>query len=618
MKYDFSGWATKNDILCADGRTIRKDAFKDNDGMCVPLVWGHKHDSPFSVLGHAVLENRDEGVYAYCSFNNSQEAQNAKESVIHGDIVALSIYANHLKQRGSDVIHGEIKEVSLVLAGANPEAFIDSVIAHGEETDKAIIYTGEEITLFHSDDNTKGSNKMDNKEKNDTNTGKNVETSSTSDETIQDIFDSLTEKQKNAVYAIVGAVIEDKEDKKDDDDTNDDNDVKHDNLGGTIMKHNLFDSASTDNSRDTINVISHDDQEQIMTNAKSSRVGSFREAMAEYIEDNISLKHGFDDVDSLFPDYKNLDTGAPDKLQNDVSWVNAVISGAHKSPMSRVRTVQADIRSADLRGSGYQKSNKKQVSKLISLLKRTTDPQTIYVKDALNRDDIVDITDFDYVAYMYDVMKDVLNEEVATAILIGDGRDESAEDKIFPDKIRPIYGDSDVYTIYADVDIESAKTELQGTNTDANFGENYIYAEAVIQAALYAREKYKGKGTPDFYVDPHTLNVMLLARDLNGRRIYTTKTELASALDVNNIYTVEKFNGITRSTTSGTKSLVGIMVNLDNYNIGATNGGAITKFNQFDIDFNQEKMLIETRLSGALRKAYSAIALEIPASSSGE
>lgn len=592
MKYDFSGWATKNNVRCADGRIIRKDAFKHNDGSKVPLVWAHKHDSPCSILGHALLQNKDEGVYCYCSFNDTDEAQAAKKSVNHGDIVAMSIFANHLKHQGSDVTYGDIKEVSLVLAGANPEAFIDSILSHGEETGMAYIYTGETLFLEHSD----------NTEEKDTD----------DDETIKDIFDSMTDKQKNAVFAIVGAAVSKDDNDPDNDGDEGKNKAKHDDLGGNdIMKHNLFDQNNS-GGNEQVNVISHSDQMDIIKNAKDT--GSFRKAMKDYLDDNSSLEHGFNDVESLFPDYKNLETGAPDKIQNDNSWVHAVISKVHKSPMSRVRTLQADIRSAQLRASGYQKGNKKKLSKLINLLKRTTDPQTVYVKDALNRDDIVDITDFDYIEYMYGVMKDVLNEEVATAILIGDGRDESAEDKIFPDKIRPIYGDATAYTIYADVDVDAAREELQGSDTSKRFGENYILAEAFITAALYTREQYKGKGTPDLFIDPHMLNVMLLARDLNGRRVYNTKTELATALDAENIYTVEKFSGVTRSTKDGTKSLLGLFVNLNNYNVGSTKGGEIAKFNQFDIDFNQEKMLIETRLSGALAKAYSAIALEIPIS----
>lgn len=595
MTYDFSGWATKNNVLCADGRTIRKDAFKHNDGCKVPLVWAHKHDSPCSVLGHALLKNKDEGVYCYCSFNESEEAQAAKESVKHGDIVALSIFANHLKHQGSDVTYGDIKEVSLVLAGANPKAFIDSILSHGEETDMAYIYTGENLVLEHSD------------HKNDDDDSKK-EDNTDDQETIKDIFDSMTDKQKKAVYAIVGAIS-----RTDDDTDSDDSNIKHDDLGGNDeMKHNIFDQ--NDAGGNQTNVISHSDQMDIIQHAKDT--GSFRKAMRDYLDDNSSLEHSFNDVESLFPDYKNLETGAPDKIQNDNSWVHAVISKVHKSPMSRVRTLQADIRSAQLRASGYQKGNKKKLSKLINLLKRTTDPQTVYVKDALNRDDIVDITDFDYIEYMYGVMKDVLNEEVASAILIGDGRDESDEDKIFPDKIRPIYGDDTAYTIYANVDIDAAREELQGSDTSKRFGENYILAEAFITAALYAREQYKGKGTPDLFIDPHMLNVMLLARDLNGRRVYNTKTELATALDAENIYTVEKFSSATRSTKDGTKSLLGLFVNLNNYNVGSTKGGEITKFNQFDIDFNQEKMLIETRLSGALAKAYSAIALEMPVTAS--
>lgn len=581
--FDFSGWATKANLKCSDGRTILKDAFKDCDGRTVPLVWGHMHDDPTRVLGHALLENRDEGVYAYCKFNDTESGQNAKLLVQHGDIDALSIYANQLKQQGGKVLHGAIREVSLVLAGANPGAFIDTVIAHGDGMDEeAVIYTGEEISLFHAD--------SDKEEKEMPEENKPVD----GEETLEDIFDTLTEKQKTVLYYIVGQLLED-DDKSE---------------GGSEMKHNVFDQ----DDMNTTEVLSHSDQAAILELAKQSNVGSLRMAMDIFAEDNESLAHGFENYEALFPEYELVKKGEPDLLERDQSWIASVISKIHKSPISRIRTRQADARIAELRAKGYQKKgDEKKVSANIKLLSRTTDPQTIYIKDNMHRDDIIDITDFDVVAYQWRVMRHVLDEEIALAALIGDGRDDGDPDKIHETHIRSIWNDEDLYTIHADVDIEAAKTKLQGTNTNANFGENYIYAEAIIEAALYSREKYKGTGTPDLYCTPHLLNVMLLARDLNGRRIYDSKTDLAAALNVGEIHTVEQFEGRTRTTTDNeTKKLLGLFVNLSDYQFGSTKGGEITKFDDFDMDFNRYKYMLETRLSGALTKPYSAIALEEP------
>lgn len=589
MKYDFGGWATRNDLNCADGRIIRKDAFKAQNGQTVPLVWNHNHNNPDNVLGHARLENRDEGVYAYCEFNDSESGRTAKELVKHGDVRSLSIFANQLKQAGSDVLHGIIREVSLVLAGANPGAFIDDVVTHGDDSASGMILGYDEnITLYHADDKTaQSSGKMAAKKEDD------------GEETVEDVFNTLTEKQKTVVYALIGQALEDQKEDNDDDD---------ESKGGSNMKHNLFDTDRQDGE----NFLSHADQESIINLAKSNSVGSLQEAIGIYTEQNQqTLAHSFEKIENLFPEYKDVRPGAPELLQRDQGWVGTVMQKVHRSPISRIRTRQADIRGNDLRASGYTKEKQKKLAGNIKLLKRTTDPQTIYRKDALNRDDIIDITDFDVVEYQYGIMRQNLNEEIATAVMIGDGRDDGDEQKIAQEHVRSIWHDDDLYTIHADVDLMKAKKDIQGTNTAANFSENYIYAEAIIQAALYAREDYKGTGTPDFYCTPHLLNVMLLARDLNGRRIYDSKADLAKALNVGNIETAEQFEGKVRNTKdSKKKKLLGIFVNLADYQIGATKGGEITRFNQFDIDFNQEKYLIETRISGALTRVYSAIALE--------
>ena len=589
--YEFSGWATRANVRCSDGRTILKDAFKDCDGKTVPLCWGHNHDDPLRVLGHALLENRDEGVYAYCKFNDTEQGQNAKLLVQHGDVNALSIYANQLKQRGSNVLHGAIREVSLVLAGANPGAFIDSVIKHGEESDEeAVIYTGEEISLFHSEGKTES--KEDDKMTDET---KKID----DEETVADVFDTLNEKQKTVVYALIGQALEDAEGTD-----------EYDDEGDNDMKHNVFDNDEMAQNR----VLSHSDEQAIRVLAKQSNVGSLKTAMEIFANENETLAHGFEDYESLFPEYELLKKGEPETLERDQSWISAVMSKIHKSPISRIRTRQADARIAELRAKGYQKKGdyKKETAD-IKLLSRTTDPQTIYIKDNMHRDDIIDITDFDVVAYQWKLMRHVLDEELALAALIGDGRDEGDPDKIHETHIRSIWNDDELYTIHQDVDIEATRTELQGTNTSANFGENYIYAEAIITAALYSREKYKGSGTPDLYCTPHLLNVMLLARDLNGRRIYDSKSDLAAALNVGAIYTVEQFEGKTRTTSdSKTKKLLGLFVNLADYQFGSTKGGEITRFEDFDMDFNRYKYMLETRLSGALTKVYSAIALEEP------
>ena len=601
MKYDFGGYATRNDLTCTDGRVIKKDAFKSQNGQTVPLVWNHNHDDVNDVLGLAHLENRKDGVYAYCEFNDTENGKTAKELVQHGDVRSLSIFANQLMQKGSDVIHGLIREVSLVLAGANPGAFIDDVIAHGEDGSGIIACYDEGVTVFmHSDDKPDDAPKSKESEEKE---------NSDDEETVEDVLATLTEKQHTAVYAMIGAMAGE--------DPENNNDDSEENEGGNdemAMKHNVFEGGAQTQD----NTLSHADQVAIIKKAKMRTVGTFKNALREYAEENV-LQHdatssgvSSEDISKLFPEYADVRPGAPELITNDQGWVGNVISKVHKSPMSRIRTTQADIRYIDdLKSHGYKKGKQKKLNGNFSLVRRTTDPQTVYTKSALNRDDIVDITDFDYVAYLYSIDRMNLNEDLARAIMIGDGREEGADDKIAEDHIRPIWLDDDLYTIHVDLDITAMKAELQGTNTGANFGDNFVYAEAMVQTLLYAREDYKGTGTPDLYCTPHMANVMLLARDITGRRIYSSKAELATALNVGTIETAEQFANKTRKTSEGkTKKLIAIMVNLQDYSLGATKGGEITHFTQFDIDFNQEKSLLETRCSGALTRVYSAIAIE--------
>ncbi len=637
--YDFSGWATRNNLRCSDGRIIMRDAFKDCDGKTVPLVWNHRHDEPTTVLGHALLENRRDGVYAYCSFNETESGKNASELVKHGDVSALSIYANQLQEQGKNVIHGLIREVSLVLAGANPGAFIDSVIVHGdgtleEDREQGIVYTGESIYLSHAfkddededeedetedeDETSDSEDEAETDEEEDEDEDEDEEEDEEEDElpkskkklahndedgeTVQQIYDTLTDKQKDAVSILFAAVFDGQT--KNDSDEDEEEDESN-------MKHNVFDNETNQEQ-----VLCHADQERILTSAKSSGVGSLKAALEMYVDENgVNLAHadlGFDSITTLFPEYKDVRPGAPELLTDDLGWIAKVLSKVHKSPISRIRTRQADMRDITaLRAKGYQKGNQKGFRGNLSLISRTTDPQTIYVKSKLDRDDIIDITDFDVVQYMYNIDRMNLNEELAMAIMVGDGRTDGAEGKIDPSKIRPVWTDDELYTIHTDVDIEGMKTSLQGTNSAANFGENYIYAEAVIQSLLYAREKYKGSGQPDFYCTPHLVNVMLLARDLNGRRIYDNVNELKAALNVREIITAEQFEGLTRTTSEGkTKQLLGLMYNLADYSLGATKGGEITHFTDFDINFNQQVSLLETRVSGANTRVLSAIALE--------
>lgn len=619
QKYDFSGWATRNNLVCADGRTIKQDAFKHCDGSKVPLVWNHQHNEPSNILGHAILENRKDGVYAYCSFNETEEGKKAKELVQHGDIASLSIYANGLKQTSDKhVVHGDIREVSLVPVGANPGAFIDFVdLAHGEGAEQEVILSAyEPLSLFHSiekpplvpkkeepkpEDKPKEEPKQDPKPADKPEDGK--------DKTIDEVIDTMNDDQKAAMMALVAAAMKSKDgDDGDDDDDDPDNNSDKNKGGNSTMKHNVFEKEEP---KDT--VLSHAAQGEILGLAKQNNVGTLQNALAIYLEDNKELAHSIDNIEALFPDFKDLRPGAPELVTRDQGWVTVVMNKVHKSPISRIRTRQMDARNDTVRGRGYKKGDQKSRMGNLALISRTTNPQTIYVTDALNRDDIIDIVDFDVVEYQYGVMKQALNEEVATAIMIGDGREPDDQHKISEDYIRSIWNDNETYTIHQDVDIAAAKAELQGTNTGANFGENYIYAEAIVAAALYARENYKGTGTPDFFCTPHLLNVMMLARDLNGRRIYGSKNDVIAALNVGNIYTAEQFDGLVRTDAESKKhKLLGIFVNLADYTVGSTKGGEISRFEDFDIKFNQNEYLIETRLSGALTRIQSAIALEEP------
>ena len=556
--YDFAGWATKNNYRCSDGRVIIKDAFKDNDGTTVPLVWNHDHKSPDNVLGHALLQNRDEGVYAYCTLNDTESGQIAKGLVQHGDITSLSIYANHLKQSGPNVIHGAIREVSLVLAGANPGALIDSVIRHGEEMeDEAIIYSGEDFSISHADNSE-------------------FETKENEDETVEDVFNTLTDKQKNVVYAIIGQIV-------------DDEDISNDEGEDSNMKHNLFDSDSREEQKDTL---THAEMMDIIADGK--RYGSLKES---------ALQHGIEEIDYLFPDFKNV-TDTPGFIKRDDTWVSKVMNSVHRTPFSKIRSLFADITEDEARAKGYIKGKQKK-DEVFTLLKRTTTPQTIYKKQKLDRDDVIDITDFDVVAWLKTEMRMMLNEEIARAVLVGDGRLSSAEDKINESNIRPIWTDEDLYTIHSEVSVET--TDPASTK-----------ASEFIDQTVRAMEDYDGSGNPTLFIAKDTLTACLLLKDENGRRIYKDVNELATAMMVKEIIPVPVMKGLTRTdTSSNTYTLMGIVVNLVDYNIGADKGGSVNMFDDFDIDYNAQKYLIETRCSGALIKPKSAIALEIKTAASG-
>jgi len=581
--YDFSGWATRNNLRCSDGRTILKDAFKGNDGQKVPLVWNHQHNEPFNVLGHALLENRDSGVYAYCIFNGTESGQNAKLIVEHGDVLSLSIYANQLKQQGGNVFHGSIREVSLVLAGANPGAFIDSVLSHGEEAseEEAIIYTGENIALYHADDKKQEDIPNQNTLEGDgTMIGKeealaHAEVESRKDEseeTVADVFNTLTEKQKTVVYAMIGQIAEEVsgEDEEGEGDKN--------------MKHNIFDYDQEDNK----DYLSHADTEAIFADVK--RYGSLRDSVAA---------HGIEKIDYLFPDAQNV-TNTPQLIQRDMDWVRRVMNDVHKTPFSRIKSIFADLTEDEARAKGYIKGKAKK-EEVFSLLKRTTTPQTIYKKQKIDRDDVIDITDFDVVAWIKSEMRTMLDEEIARAILVGDGRLSSSDDKIKEDNVRPIWTDAELYTIKALIELPATAT------TDQK-------AKQFIRTAVKARKNYKGSGSPTLYITEDVLTDCLLLEDLNQRVIYDTVDKLATALRVREIIAVPVMENLSRTVDGKTTNLMGIIVNLTDYNIGADKGGAINMFDDFDIDYNALKYLIETRCSGALIKPYSAIVLEATAS----
>lgn len=628
--YDFSGWATKNNLKCADGRIIRRDAFKVNDGKRVPLVWNHQHNSVGDVLGHAILENREDGVYAYGRFNNTTAGQEAKECLKHGDVESLSIWANNLEQVGSDVLHGVIREVSLVLAGANPGAFVESVMAHGEPMDdfdeEGIFYTGDGIFIEHSLDKKKKDEEDEDEDPDEEDDSEEDEDSDDSDDvddeedssdeedkkvkkekelkhadenkdekTVQDVIDTMNEEQQNVLYGLIGAIASDKNNS---DDKEEDKD----------MKHNIFDTEDTQEQ----NYLSHADMQQIFADAK--RLGSLRDAVNENFEEGGVLAHaiptdgmvgpssatasqtyGFRDPDMLFPEYKSVNGNTPEWLKRNTEWVSVVMNGVHRTPFSRIKTTYADITEDEARARGYIKGNLKK-EEVFTLLKRTTDPQTIYKKQKMDRDDIVDITDFDVVAWIKAEMRIMLDEEIARAILIGDGRLASSDDKIQEAHVRPIVSDVDLFNVKVPVTKAGAKEQ--------------------INAIIRARKKYKGSGNPTFFTTEDVVTEMLLLEDTIGHKLYKTEQELATALRVSKIVTVEVMEGAKVTVSGAEKDLIGIIVNLNDYNVGADKGGAINLFDDFDIDYNQYKYLMETRISGALIKPFSALTVYADVSNS--
>lgn len=583
---DFSGWATRNDLKCSDGRVIRRDAFKHDDGIKVPLVWNHQHNDPRNVLGHAWLENRPEGVYTYGFFNDSESGEIGKILVKHGDICALSIYANQLQQRGCDVLHGEIREVSLVHAGANPGAFIDSMLKHGEDSDdEAIIYTGMPLYLSHSDAD-KQEDKADDGEKKETSEKKDEpekKTDSDEEKTVADVINSMTEEQKNVMYAMIGQAMDDQGESDPESEDNNDDDSK----GGTnTMKHNVFDK----DDRQKENVLVHSDGSEVSSEEISTIFGDIKRYGS--LKDSV-LAHGIDNVDYLFPDAQTL-ANTPEFIQRDTGWVKKVMSGVHHTPFSRIKSIFADITEDDARAKGYFKGKLKK-EEVFGLLKRTTTPTTVYKKQKMDRDDVVDITDFDVVAWLKSEMRMMLDEELARAYLIGDGRLASSDDKINEQNIRPILKDEELYTIQATVSVQSSATEDDK-------------AREFIRTAIKARKNYKGSGQPTLYTTEDILTDCLLLTDTTGRDLYTDVAQLAKKLRVKEIVTVPVMEGVNGKNGG---ALMGIIVNLADYNVGADRGGAVNMFDDFDIDYNQQKYLIETRCSGALIKPYSAIALEL-------
>ena len=639
--FDFSGWATMNDLKCSDGRTIRDGAFKDDDGKRVTLVWMHQHNDPMNVLGHADLEYvKGKGMKAYCTLNDTPGGKQVREIVKHGDVSSLSIWANGLKQEGGNVLHGSIKEVSVVLAGANPGAIIDfPILAHGEESEQeALIRVDEPIELFHSDDEGEAAEDDDiSEEESAEATDSEAEHSDDEGEslshadgeegkggerTVKDILDTMNDEQLQATRYLVdealkaGGLADDDEKKASSDK------IEHSEKESEELTMNVFEQYG-ENKKPDHAVLSHSDGMDMIKFAKDNHV-SLKQVIRGWAEDNNmnpdELSHadlGINNVEQVFPDYKLINGPAPELMTTDQGWISKVIAKVHKSPMSRLRVRFADVRDIEnRRAKGYKKQQQKELVGNIDLLGRTVDPTTVYISSKLDRDDIIDITDFDYVNYMYQLDKMNLNEEIARQIMIGDGR--SGDKAIDATKIKPIWTDDDLFCIHEKIDVQGMRTTMNGSDSTKHFGDNYVYAEAVIQALLYAREKYKGSGNPDFYCTPHLVNIMLLARDLNGRRIYDNVTELTAALNVNSIITAEQFEGKTRIAGAGTaeqeeRELLGLLVNLGDYTVGATKGGEITHFTDFDIRFNQELSLIETRFSGMLTRPYSAIALEVAA-----
>ena len=590
-KYDFSGWATKNNIVCSDGRTIRENAFKSNNGKTVPLVWNHQHNDAYNILGHADLENRKEGVYAYCTFNNTEAGEIARELVHNGDVTALSIYANKLKQIGGDVIHGAIQEVSLVLGGANPEALIDTVISHDDTDGESaiMVFSDEEgISLYHSENleqnyELKETEEMLRSDETDVICHADTKESSTEDtkseqkddRTIQDVIDTMNDEQKQVLYGLLGMVAEESDKKE----------LSQSAIyeGDDVMKHNVFEN---DDNAQFNGVISHSQMEEILTDAK--RGGLLSDAF---------LAHGIDDIEWLFPEHKSLNT-PPEFIKRDTGWVSIVMNGVHKSPFSRIKSMFADLREDEARALGYMKGNLKK-EEVFSLLKRTTDPQTVYKKQKMDRDDVIDIVDFDVISWIKGEMRIMLDEEIARAILVGDGRLSSSDDKIREDHIRPIWKDDALYNtkVFLDASV---------------MGDEDKRARDFIRKAVKSRKNYKGSGNPTLYTTEDWLADLLLVEDNNGKRLYNSEQDLKSAMRVSNIVTVPVMEDVKDDSNN---ILAGIIVNLNDYNVGADQGGAVSMFEDFDIDYNQQKYLIETRCSGALIKPFSAITLLVPAGS---
>ena len=585
MDYDFSGWATRNNIECSDGRTIMKDAFKGNDGQKVPLVWNHQHDDPNEVLGHALLENRDEGVYAYCKFNDTESGQTAKSLVLNGDVDKLSIYANKLKSNMNKVIHGCIREVSLVLAGANPGAYIDSVVVHAdgaEDEEEGTIYTDEQISVNVEHSENKSEKKEETK-MNDNSEIKHAETEA-GEKTVQEVFDTLTDEQKEVVYAIIGEAVEEAKN-----DAGDEYEDEGEEEGEENMKHNVFDN---DNNRE--DVLAHSEFVKSAI-ADAKKYGSMRESFIAHAEEAGLVWNENNDFSPLFPDATNINR-EPVMVEKDNSWVAKVMAQVKHSPFSRVKNTLGRMDEATARAKGYIKGSKK-ANIQMAVLNRVTTPTTVYIKNDIDRDDVIDITDFDVVAWQKKEMRKQLDKELALAMLLGDGRDVSDQYKINEQNIRPVVSDDDLYTIKYTV-----KEGVDYKNAGASHSENDSLAKGIIRAALKARKEYKGSGRPTFYTTEDCLTDMLLIEDQNGRVIYDSIDKLATALRVNEIVTIPEMES--------RKDIYGIIVNLNDYTAGADKGGSVNMFDDFDIDYNQMKYLMETRMSGALTQPYSAIVLK--------